>query len=34
VGLGKQDFCILNERYGREEYFRITSELRRTLGIK
>jgi hypothetical protein len=34
VGLGKEDFCILNERYDRDEYFKITKDLKRALGIR
>jgi hypothetical protein len=33
VGLTKQDFHILNVKYTRSEYFRITKALREALGI-
>ncbi len=32
-GLAKKDFHILNVRYGRDEYFKITDRLRRELGL-
>jgi hypothetical protein len=34
VGLGKKDYCILNEQYDRDEYYKITGELKRALGIR
>jgi hypothetical protein len=34
VGLSKKDFHILNRPYGRAEYFRITEQLRRALGLE
>jgi hypothetical protein len=33
VGLAKQDFHILNVKYGRSEYFRIVKALRAELGL-
>ncbi len=33
VGLAKQDFHILNVKYGRSEYFRLVKSLRAELGI-
>jgi len=33
VGLSKKDFHILNRPYGRTEYFRVTAQLRRALGL-
>ncbi|MEO1480543.1 MAG: caib/baif family protein [Myxococcota bacterium] len=32
-GLSKKDFHILNVKYGRDEYFKITDRLRRELGL-
>ena len=34
VGLGKQEFCILNEQYSRDDYFNLVSDLKRTLSIR
>jgi hypothetical protein len=34
VGLQNKDFHILNEPYARDEYFKITRELERELGLK
>jgi hypothetical protein len=33
VGLARQDFCILNKKYSRSEYFRQVAELRQALGL-
>lgn len=34
VGLNKKDFYILNEPYGRSEYFALVKELKKALGTK
>jgi hypothetical protein len=33
VGLGKADFCILNRKYSRSDYFREVTALREALGL-
>jgi hypothetical protein len=33
VGLSNKDFHILNERYARQDYFEITTELARALRL-
>ncbi len=34
VGMSKQDFCILNEKYDRDEYFKQIKSLKTSLGIR
>ena len=33
IGLAKADFHVLNVKYGRTEYFRITKALRAAMGL-
>jgi hypothetical protein len=34
VGISKKDFHILNEKYDRDEYFKLTKTLKNALGIR